>query len=137
MNLEKKEYLCRYHNLIEKIERKKQYIAFCEERSHSIPGQDFSQERVDCTPSYEAPFVKWVLRGLDAERELKELEASASVVKVEIESSISKMINEDERLVLTLHYLDWLSWSEIEDAMYASKSTLMRLHRRALDNLVL
>ena len=137
MNLEKKEYLCRYHNLIEKIERKKQYIAFCEERSHSIPGQDFSQERVDCTPSYEAPFVKWVLRGLDAERELKELEASASVVKVEIESSISKMMNEDERLVLTLHYLDWLSWSEIEDAMYASKSTLMRLHRRALDNLVL
>ena len=137
MNLEKKEYLCRYHNLIEKIERKKQYIAFCEERSHSIPGQDFSQERVDCTPSYEAPFVKWVLRGLDAERELKELEASASLVKGEIESSISKMMNEDERLVLTLHYLDWLSWSEIEDAMYASKSTLMRLHRRALDNLVL
>ena len=65
------------------------------------------------------------------------MEASASVVKVEIESSISKMMNEDERLVLTLHYLDWLSWSEIEDAMYASKSTLMRLHRRALDNLVL
>lgn len=137
MNLEKKEYLCRYHNLIEKIEKKKQYIAFCEERSHSIPGQDFSQERVDCSPSYEAPFVKWVLRGLDAERELKELEASASIVKVEIESSISKMINEDERLILILHYLDWLSWSEIEDAMYASKSTLMRLHRRALDNLVL
>jgi len=137
MNLEKKEYLCRYHNLIEKIEKKKQYIAFCEERSHSIPGQDFSQERVDCSPSYEAPFVKWVLRGLDAERELKELEASASAVKGEIESSISKMVNEDERLVLILHYIDWLSWSEIEDAMYASKSTLMRLHRRALDNLVL
>jgi hypothetical protein len=135
--LDKKEYLSRYHNLIERIEKKKQYIAFCEERPQSIPGQDFSQERVDCTPSYEAPFVKWVLRGLDAERELKELGSKASIVKDEIESTISKMIDEDEKLLLTLHYIDWLSWSEIENAMYASKSSLIRLHRRALDNLVL
>lgn len=135
--MDKKEYLSRYHNLIERIERKKQYIAFCEEQSHSIPGQDFSVERVDHTPSFEAPFVKWVIRGLDAERELKDLEAKASVVKVEIETSIANVIDEDERLVLTLHYLDWLSWSEIEKVIYASKSTLMRLHRRALDNLVL
>lgn len=135
--MDKKEYLSRYHNLIERIEKKKQYIAFCEERSKSIPGQDFSQERVDCTPSYEAPFVKWVLRGLDAERELKELESKASIVKDEIESTISKMIDEDEKLLLTLHYIDWLSWSEIENAMYVSKSSLIRLHRKALDNLVL
>ena len=135
--MDKKEFLCRYHNLIEKIDKKKAYIAFCEERAQSIPGQDFSIERVDHTPSYEAPFVKWVLRGLDAERELKNLEEAASKVKNEIESTISKMINEDERTVLILHYIDWLSWAEIEDAMYASKSTLMRLHRRALENLVL
>jgi DNA-directed RNA polymerase specialized sigma subunit len=77
------------------------------------------------------------MRGLDAERELKDLEAKASVVKVKIELSIANVIDEDERLVLTLHYIDWLSWSEIEKVIYASKSTLMRLHRRALDNLVL
>ena len=135
--LDKKEFLCRYHNLIERIEKKKHYIAFCEERAKSIPGQDFSVERVDHTPSYEAPFVKWVLRGLDAERELKDLEVDAANVKEEIESCISKMEHEDERRVLTFHYIDWLSWAEIEDAMFASKSSLMRLHRRALDNLVL
>ena len=134
--MDKKEYLCRYHNLIEKIDRMKQYIAFCKEKSQSIPGQDFSKERVDCTPSYEAPFVKWVLRGLDAENELKDLEAKASVVKVEIETSITNVIDEDERLVLTLHYLDWLSWSEIENVMHLSKSTLMRLYRRALENFI-
>ena len=81
--------------------------------------------------------VDLFVRGLDAERELKDLEEAASKVKNEIESTISKMINEDERMVLILHYIDWLSWTEIEDAMFASKSTLMRLHRRALDNLVL
>lgn len=97
--MEKKEYLCRYHNLIEKIDKKKSYIAFCDERAKSIPGQYFSQERVDHTPSYEAPFVKWVLRGLYAERELKDLEEATSKVKNEIESTIPKIINEDERMV--------------------------------------
>ena len=66
--MDKKAYLCRYHNLLEKIEKKKEYIRFCDERAKSVPGQDFSIERVDHTPPYEAPFVKWVLKGIDAER---------------------------------------------------------------------
>lgn len=132
MNLEKKEYLCRYHNLIEKIEKKKQYIAFCEERSHSIPGQDFSQERVDCTPSYEAPFVKWVLRGLDAERELKELEALASAVKSEIETVISKIDDYELQMVLFYRYIDWFTWNAICEKVFFSLATIKRKHRKAL-----
>lgn len=56
-NLEKKEYLCRYHNLEIKIEKKKAYINFCNEKASSISGQDFNVERVDHTSSFEAPFV--------------------------------------------------------------------------------
>lgn len=113
--MDKKEYLSRYHNLIERIERKKQYIAFCEEQSHSIPGQDFSVERVDHTPSFEAPFVKWVIRGLDAERELKDLEAKASVAKVEIESAIVKLDDDKLQFLLVYRYINWLTWEEIVD----------------------
>lgn len=131
--MEKKEYLCRYHNLIEKIERKKQYIAFCEERAQSIPGQDFSQERVDCTPSYEAPFVKWVLRGLDAERELKELEASAFVVKGEIETAIVKLADDKLQYLLVYRYIDWLTWEEIQERLFISQTTRKRWHDKALE----
>ena len=31
-----KEYLCRYHNILEEIKVKKQYIEFCKERESSI-----------------------------------------------------------------------------------------------------
>lgn len=48
-NLEKKECLCRYHNLEIKIEKKKAYIDFCNETASLITGQDFSVEKVDRT----------------------------------------------------------------------------------------
>ena len=132
-NLDKKEYLSRYHNLIEKIERKKQYIAFCEERSHSIPGQDFSVERVDHTPSLEAPFVKWVLRGLDAERELKELEKECEKTRSEIEKIIVEIPDEQLQMVLYYRYIDWLSWTEISNKIFFSEKTVRRRHDFALE----
>lgn len=131
--MDKKEYLSRYHNLIERIERKKQYIAFCEEQSHSIPGQDFSVERVDHTPSFEAPFVKWIIRGLDAERELKDLEAKASAVKVEIESSIVKLDDDKLQFLLVYRYINWLTWEEIQDRLFISQTTRKRWHDKALE----
>lgn len=121
--MDKKEYLSRYHNLIEKIERKKQYIAFCEKQSHAISGRDFSVERVDYTPSLEAPFVKWIMRGLDDERELKDLEAKASVVKVEIESTIVKLDDDKHQFLLFYRYIDWLTWEEIQDRLFISQIT--------------
>lgn len=53
------------------IKKKKDYIAFCNERASSIPGQNFTTPRVDHTPSYEAPFVRWILKASDVEAELK------------------------------------------------------------------
>jgi len=137
ITLEKKEYLCRYHNIEEKIIKKKAYIAFCEEKAKSIPGPIYDDMPHSPNPNTEAPFVKWVFRRIDAEAELKVLLDNAAMVKAEIEATIARMINEEERRVLILHYIDWLPWSEIENAMFQSKSSLMRLHRRALDNLVL
>lgn len=137
ITLEKKEYLCRYHNIEEKIIKKKAYIAFCIEKAGSIPGPCYGEKINNPNPSTEAPFVKWIYRRIDAEAELKVLIDNAALVKAEIEATIARMINEEERRVLILHYIDWLPWSEIEDAMFQSKSSLMRLHRRALDNLVL
>ena len=41
--MDKINYLCRYHNLIEKMEKKKEYIAFCNERAGSIPGPSYGE----------------------------------------------------------------------------------------------
>lgn len=134
--MDKKTYLCRYHNLLEKIQKKKEYIAFCDERASSIPGQDFTTPRVDHTPSYEAPFVKWIIKAADAKRELETLEEQCGRVKAEIETAIFKLGDEDLQMVLIFRYIDWLSWIEISNKIYCSIASVYRKHNEAIEKLI-
>lgn len=135
--MDKKEFLSRFHNLQEKIEKKKAYIEFCEERATSISSPVLSDMPRSPNRSTEAPFVKWIYKKLDAEDELKDLESKLEVVRTEIETAISKLENEELEQVLLYHYIDWYSWTVIESKMFLSKSSLIRLHREALEKLVI
>lgn len=135
--MDKKTYLCRYHNLLESIERKKEYIAFCNERASSIPGQDFTQPRIDHTSSSEAPFVKWIMKASDAEDELKRLEEKALKTKAEIETAIATVNNEELEMILSYRYIDWMTWDEIADKVYCSPASVYRKHRDALEKIVI
>ena len=130
-----KEYLCRYHNLLEKVQKKKEYIAFCHERAGSIPGPQYGERINNPSPSYEAPFVKWIYRGIEAEDELKELEAKAELVKQEIETAISKIEDETLQMILIYRYIDWLSWLEISNKVFWSIATVKRKHEMAIEML--
>lgn len=130
--MDKKTYLCRYHNLLEKIQKKKEYIAFCHERAGSIPGPQYGERINNPSPSYEAPFVKWIYRGIEAEDELKELEAKAELVKQEIETAISKIEDETMQMILVYRYIDWLSWLEISNKVFWSIATVKRKHEQAI-----
>ena len=68
------EFLSGYHNLEIKIQKKREYIAFCEERSLAIPGPSYG-EKIGSNPNQnnDAPFVKWIYKKIEAETELKEL----------------------------------------------------------------
>jgi len=134
--MDKKTYLCRYHNLLEKIQKKKEYIAFCHERAGSIPGPQYGERINNPSPSYEAPFVKWIYRAIDAEDELKDLEAKAELAKQEIETSISKIGDEDLQMILIYRYIDWLSWIEIANKIYCSLASVYRKHNEALEKLI-
>jgi len=135
--MDKKEYLSRYHNLQLRIGKKKEYIAFCRERADSIPGPCYG-ERVGTNPNRntEAPFEKWILRALDAEHELKDLEAKAEKVKSEIESSIAKLEDETMQMILVYRYIDWLTWIEISNKIYCSLASVYRNHREAIEKLI-
>lgn len=134
--MDKKTYLCRYHNLLEKIQKKKDYIAFCHERAGSIPGPQYGERINNPSPSYEAPFVKWIYRGIEAEDELKELETKAELAKHEIETVISKLGDEDLQMILIYRYIDWLSWIEISNKIYCSLASVYRKHSEALEKLI-
>lgn len=131
--MEAKEYLSRYHNMQYKIQKKKEYIDFCEERSNAIPGPSYG-ERIGGNPNKDlsAPFEKWIGRKIDAEHELKKLEDEATKIKLETEDKISELKDVDMERILVYRYIDWLAWSEIERIMFISVSTLKRKHDEAI-----
>lgn len=133
--MDKTEFLSRYHNLEIKIQKKKEYIDFCEERSNSIPGPCYDKIGSNPSPNLDAPFVKWIYRKIDAEAELKELEEKAAKAKTDIEEVISNLENEDYKRLLTYRYIDWLTWDEIGERMYLSRSTVKRWHKEALETM--
>ena len=135
--MDKIKFLCKSHNLQIQIEKKKEYISFCEERSHSIPGPCYDKIGTNPSPSLEAPFVKWIYRRIDAEAELKELEETATAAKIEVEDAISKLDDPDMERVLIYRYIDWKSWREISEKMYYSSTTVRRKHEEAIAKLPL
>lgn len=131
--MEAKEYLSRYHNLQLKIQKKHEYIDFCEERSRLVSSPIYGEkEGMSPNRNLKAPFEKWILRKIDAERELKELEKEVVIVKAEIEEAIAKLHDVDMERIVFYKYIDWLSWSEMEKVMFISVSSLRRKHDQAL-----
>lgn len=134
--MDKINYLCRYHNLIGKIEKKKEYIAFCNERAGSIPGPSYGERMNNPSPSLEAPFVKWVYRAIDAEGELKRLEEKAKSARQKIETSIAALEDETLQMILIYRYIDWLSWIEISNKVYCSLASVNKKHRDTIEKLI-
>lgn len=133
--MNKKEFLCQYHNLQYKIEKLKEYIKFCDERASSISSPALDGMPKSPNRNTEAPFVKWIYKKIEAEEKLKTLERESEKVKDEIETAIDKLSNTDLQRVLSYHYIDWLSWTVIGNKMFLSKSSLIRLHNTAIDEL--
>lgn len=130
--MDKKSYLCRYHNLLEKIEKKKQYLDFCDERASSTPGPSYGERINNPNPNTEAPFVRWVFKKIETEEEIEELKKQLKEVKIQIEIAINSVQDEELQMILTYRYIDWLSWSEIGLKIFYSDKTIRRKHDQAL-----
>ncbi len=130
-----KEYLCRYHNLMERIKIKEQYIEFCKQRGASISSPSFDGMPKSPTRDNEAPFVKWLIKRKQAEEELESLETRAKEVKLETEQTIMTLNNETYEMVLIMRYIDWMTWEDIAAKLYFSKATIKRKHEKAIEYL--
>jgi DNA-directed RNA polymerase specialized sigma subunit len=130
-----KEYLSGYHNLLVKIEKLKKEVDLCNHLSYQIPGMNFEQVRVDGTKKLEAPFVKWIHKALDYERQIKELEKQLPIVKDEIMQVINQLEDIEYKRILVYRYIDWLSWNEIAKMMFISNPTVRRKHTQAIDEI--
>ncbi len=132
-----KEYLCRYHETEQKIQKLQQLVAEYLRLANTIPGVNLDQIRVDGTRKLDAPFEKWILRALDDELLIEELKKQLPTIKCEIISLIDQLEDKEYKMVLIHRYIDWLSWTEISQKLYFSPSKIRRTHDKALEELTI
>lgn len=130
-----KEYLMQVQKLEYKISRMKLRSEEYERLSHSIPGPNYDRELVSGTRNLDAPFVKWIMKKADIDREIESLEEKLVNLKAEIMLTIERLDSEDYKNVLVMHYINGLPFVEIAEKLYLSESTVFRWHRSGLESL--
>jgi len=130
-----KEYLMQVQKLEYKISRMKLRSEEYERLSHSIPGPNYDREPVSGTRNLDAPFIKWIMKKADIDREIEYLEEKLVNLKAEIMLTIEKLDSEDYKNVLVMHYINGLPFGEIAENLYVSESTVFRWHRYGLESL--
>ena len=131
--MDKKTYLSRYHNLVLKMNHLKNDINRCQELADCIPGPKYDAMPRNPNRNADAPFVKWILRKIENEHELERLEPEAERLRNETLDAIANIGDTELESVLIHRYIYWKSWNEISDLIFASSSTVRRLHNKAME----
>lgn len=132
-----KEYLEQIGKLEYKIQRMKERSEYYDAMSYTIPGPSYG-ERIGSNPNrnLEAPFIKWLMKKDEIDREIEKKEAELNNLKAEVFLQIESWENEDYKNIIIFRYLKRMNWSEIAKASYCSIATIYRWHEAALELIV-
>lgn len=122
----------RIQHRIEQLQLKRQTF---EELANSIPGGNYDKPLVQKTRNTQAPFIKWIDKIMEVEKEIEKLEEEFEVAKAEVIKAIEKLDNADYQTLLIMRYLNEYSWTSICEKMYVSLSTAKRWHWEAINAL--
>ena len=132
-----KEYLMQIYNLDHKIYMMQLEADEYRRLADVIPGGNYDKPFVKpSNRNTEAPFVKWINKALDKEKEIEQEIERLNNLKVEATSVISQIDNGNYRMVLMLRYLKSMKIEEIAETMHYSIPSVKRWHREALEVLV-
>ena len=132
-----KEYLMQIYNLDHKIYMMQLEADEYRRLADVIPGGNYDKPFVKpSNRNTEAPFVKWINKSLDKEKEIEKEIERLNNLKVEVTSVISQIDNGNYRMVLMLRYLKSMKIEEIAETMHYSIPSVKRWHREALEVLV-
>lgn len=132
--MQAKQYLKQAHRLNELIQCSQQELADLRLLSVSIPGIDYSKDRVQTSPSGDAGYTKIVAKIIELENAINaDIEKMLSL-KLEIRTVINAVQDNEERLLLMCRYLNFMSWEDVCDEMNVSMRTAHRIHAAALAN---
>ena len=134
--MDSKEYLEQIRKLEHKIYCMKLRSEYYNTMSLSIPGPTYG-EKIGSNPNRntEAPFLKWLFKKDEIDREIGKLEEKLNSLKAEAIVKIETLENEDYKTILIKRYIEGCKWEEIANLIYVSKSTVKRWHEEVLHSL--
>ena len=130
--MQAKEYLNQAYRLNELIESNEQEIADLNLLKDSLPGTDYSKERVQSSSASDAGFTRIVDKIDELERAIIADTERMLSLKLEIRETINAVFDNEHKLVLKYRYLNFMSWGDICDKMNVSMRTAHRIHSDAL-----
>lgn len=118
-----------------KINSMKLRSQYYDQMSLSIPGPSLEKIGSNGTRNLEAPFIKWLFKRDEIDRQIKELEEELKKFKAEALIKIESLENEDYKIVLLMKYFKGQTFDDIAVEIHASRSTVKRWHNLALDEI--
>lgn len=131
--MKRQQYLGQLYRLNELIESNKRELVRLRRMSASLPGCDF-EERGRSGNAVNR-LEKEVGEIVDLEREIAAEIAEYMQLEKEIRAVIGRQENHNERLLLRLRYIEFMTWDQIADKMSYSNIQVYRIHKKALENL--
>lgn len=125
-----KEYLKQVYLLDKRIDSGLRELA--ELRSLATSVTPTSEERVQTSPSGEAPFVRALARIWELESTIDEEIDRLVDLKVEIRTVISEVADCDQQMILRYRYIHFYSWEDIASQMGYGLRWIHTLHGKAL-----
>ena len=103
----------------------------------SIPSLRLQADKVQTSPSGEAPYVKALERVEELKEQINREMALYLKLKRQITEVIHQVKNNELQLVLMYKYLEGKTFSQISDLLNASLSSVYRRHREAIKQITL
>lgn len=127
-----KEYLSKAYRLNEKIESNLRLIERLRNMATNITVNLSEKVNGGKTGSRANTIEKIV----DLQKKVNEEIDSLVDMFCEIRQTIESLCDEDEKLLLTLRYVEFMKWEEIMDEMHFSKRRVMQIHEKALKDVI-
>ena len=127
-----KEYLQQLKRLDELINQKIKEVTDLRERATSVSGIDYSKDKVQTSPSGDAPFVKLIGKIADLEAEINAEIDSFVNEKHKIINQIQSLKNADYISLLFKRYVEFKKFEIIAIEMNFTYQYVLELHGCAL-----
>jgi len=131
-----KQYLRQAYRLNEMIKSHIKELEQLRLISTSLPGTDFSQERVQGGNLPGDRIPKIIAKIVDLEKQINQEINCFLDLKQEIHDVIEVVKSPDQKLVLRYRYVEFLTWEKTAECLNYSIKQIHRIHSAALQNIV-